>query len=193
MWRLGRVLGLAVALHLVRAAAPPGALAGEAPPRPRWSVSTNPARIAILHFQVDVERTVGGRLGLFVAPILFHHATWYPFAHHRDHTASGGGVDLGLRYYPGGDGPARLSLGPMLSVYRGQVTTNGTTSLEGEVISLGVQAGYSWLIGRWLLAAGGGLSYGLATDEAPADSPKAAQLPHRGPWINFRMNVGLTF
>jgi hypothetical protein len=60
------------------------------------------------------------------------------------------------------------------------------TTLEGYVFSPGVQGGYAWLLGRLLLAVGGGLSYGIATDRAPEG-------PHRGFWINFRANVGVAF
>jgi hypothetical protein len=180
-------------LGMVALAATLSAPAAARAERPRHVLSVNPLRVAILHVQLDVEVVVGPRLGLFVAPIYFHHATWYPFAHHPDHTADGGGLDLGARWYFGGDAPARWHAGPLLSGYRGRVETRGETSLEGWVFSVGGQAGYTWIRGRWTFSGGLGLSYGFATDEAPDGSPKAAQLPHRGPWVSFRANVGLAF
>src|SRR4051812_30049098 len=67
--------------------------------RPLNTVTTNPARFGILHFQVEYERVVANRWSVFVSPIAFYHATWYPFAHEHGTTAWGGGVDLGTRWY----------------------------------------------------------------------------------------------
>lgn len=157
------------------------------------TLTANPVRFALLHFQIDYERAIGSRVSLFVAPIAFHHATWYPFARAPDMTANGFGLDLGGRYFMTGTAPAGAFVGPLLSAYRGDVLRDGETTLEGYVYSLGVQAGYAVLLGRWALSGGGGGSYGLATEEAPAGSAKAEQLPHRGFWLNFRLNAGVAF
>ena len=50
----------------------------------RNTLTANPIRFALLHFQIDYERAIGSRVSLFVAPIAFHHATWYPFARAPD-------------------------------------------------------------------------------------------------------------
>lgn len=167
-----------------------GADAGELA---RNTVTSNPVRLALLHFQVDYERVVAGRVSLFVSPIVFHHATWYPFARAPGMTANGFGLDFGGRYFLTGAAPAGAFVGPFLSAYRGEVLRDDQTELEGYVFSPGVQAGYTLLVGRWALSGGGGVSYGLATDEAPEGSEKAEQLPHRGPWLNFRLNAGIAF
>lgn len=159
---------------------------------PQNTVSTNPVRFAILHFQLEYERIVARRWSAFVAPIFFHHAHWYPFAPSHDITATGGGVDLGVRY-TFGEAPAGFYLGPLLSAYRGEVKRAGTTSLEGYVLSAGPQVGYSWLIDWLLLSAGVGASYGIPTARAPDGSAKAAQLPHQGLWVSFRANAGIAF
>jgi hypothetical protein len=159
----------------------------------RNTVTANPVRFALLHFQVDVERAIAPRVSLFVSPIVFHHATWYPFAKAPHMTANGFGLDAGARYFITGAAPAGAFVGPFLSAYRGEVLHSGETTLEGYVFSPGVQAGYTMLIGRWVLSGGGGGSYGLATEEAPDGSAKAEQLPHRGFWLNFRLNAGVAF
>jgi len=157
-------------------------------------LSTNPVRYGILHFQIEYERIIGERFGVFVAPIYFHHATWYPFARAHEMTANGGGLDLGFRYTFGARAaPAGFYVGPILSAYRGEVLRAGVTTLEGFVFSGGAQAGYTWLVDWLLLSPGIGLSYGIPTERAPEGSAKAAQLPHQGLWINFRANVGFTF
>jgi hypothetical protein len=158
----------------------------------RNTISTNPARYAVLHFQIEYERVFGDAWSAFVAPIFFHHATWYPFAHAEGLTANGYGLDFGARHFFG-RAPSGAFVGPYLSAYRGHVLRDGREALEGYVLSPGVQGGYAWLLGRLLLAVGGGLSYGIATDRAPDGSPRAADLPHRGFWINFRANVGVAF
>ena len=129
----------------------------------------------------------------FVQPILFHHATWYPFAHAPHMTADGFGLDAGLRYFVVGAAPQGWFVGPFLSAYRGEVRHDGTTTLEGYVFSPGAQGGDTRLLGRAVLSGGVGLSYGIATEEAPEASPRAAQLPHHGLWVNFRANVGVAF
>lgn len=149
-------------------------------------------RYAILHFQVEYERIVADRWSLFIAPIFFHHATWYPFAPSDDMTANGGGLDLGFRY-TFGNAPAGLFVGPLLSGYRTEVRRAGVKTLDGYVFSGGVQAGYTWLIDRLLLSAGVGLSYGVPTEQGPDGGAKAAHLPHKGLWVNFRANAGVTF
>lgn len=160
---------------------------------PQNTVTANPVRFALLHFQVDVERAIASSVSLFVSPIVFHHATWYPFAKAPGMTANGFGVDFGGRWFFTGRAPAGAFVGPFLSAYRGEVQRDGHTTLEGYVLSPGVQAGYTLLRGRWALSAGGGASYGVATEEAPDSSAKAEQLPHRGLWLNFRLNAGLAF
>jgi hypothetical protein len=172
-----------------RADGPP---AEEARPSRRNTVSTNPVRYGLLHFQIEYERIVADRWSLFVAPIYFHHAWWYPFARAHEMTANGFGADFGFRY-TFANAPAGVFVGPLLSAYRGEVLRAGRTTLEGYVLSAGVQVGYTWLIDRWLLSAGGGLSYGIPTERAPEPSPRAAQLPHQGLWLNLRANVGFVF
>jgi hypothetical protein len=159
-----------------------------------WSntVSTNPVRYGILHFQIEYERVFGEAWSGFVAPIFFHHATWYPFAHAEGITANGYGLDFGARYYFA-RAPSGPYVGPLVSAYRGHVMRDDRPTLEGYVFSPGVQGGYAWLLGRLLLAVGGGLSYGIATERAPDGSPRAADLPHRGVWLNFRANIGVAF
>jgi hypothetical protein len=185
-------VALALALGSVTSAHA-GERGGEPAAAARSTLTTNPVRYGLLHFQIEYERAVAGRLSLFVSPIAFHHATWYPFARAPDMTASGLGLDLGGRYFVTGAAPAGAFIGPLLSAYRGRVWRGEERTLEGHVLSPGLQAGYTRLAGRWALSAGAGLSYGLATEEAPAGSPRAAQLPHRGPWLNFRFNLGLAF
>jgi hypothetical protein len=153
----------------------------------------NPARFAILHFQIDYERVVRRDLTCFVQPIYFHHAEWYPFAHAPGYTADGYGIDLGCRYFFAGAAPTGLFLGPFLSAYAGEVMETQTTSLEGYVFSPGAQVGYTHLLGRLVLSGGVGLSYGISTAHAPDGSPRAAHLPHNGLWVNFRANVGFGF
>jgi hypothetical protein len=155
-------------------------------------VSTNPVRYAILHFQIEYERVVTRTLTLFVAPIYFHHATWYPFAASHDRTADGYGLDFGARYVFA-EAPRGAFLGPILSAYRGEVSRAGTRTLSGYVLSPGVQVGYTWLVERLVLSAGAGLSYGFATERATDGTSKAAELPHRGLWVNFRANAGFAF
>jgi hypothetical protein len=169
------------------AGAPP-----EAPSPRRNVLSTNPVRYGILHFQIEYERIVGDRWGVFVAPIYFHHSTWYPFAPSHDMTADGGGLDLGFRYTFSA-APAGLYVGPLLSAYRSVVRRGDVTTLEGFVFSGGAQIGYTWLVDRVVLSPGVGLSYGIPTARAADGSAKAEQLPHQGLWINFRANVGLNF
>jgi Protein of unknown function (DUF3575) len=159
----------------------------------RNTVTANPVRFALLHFQVDYERAVAGRLSLFVSPIVFHHATWYPFARAPHMTANGFGLDFGARWFLTGSAPAGAFVGPFLSAYRGEVLHDDDTVLEGYVYSPGIQAGYTMLLGHWALSGGGGGSYGFATEEAPDGSEKAEQLPHRGFWLNFRLNAGVAF
>ncbi len=183
------LLFAAVLAGLVHAA---GVAAADEPAPPRWIVTTNPVRMAILHVQVDVERVVAPRVGVFLAPIGFYHATWYPFAHAEHTTARGGGADFGARYWFG-RAPAGLFASPYFSLYRGMVYEHDVKTLDGWVASVGGQAGYQRLLGRWALSAGGGLSYGLASEEAPPGSAKAQQLPHRGVWLNFRLNAGVAF
>jgi hypothetical protein len=183
-----RVLAAAVVLL----GATTGAAAADEPARPRWTVTTNPVRMAILHVQVDVERVVAPRWSVFLAPIGFFHATWYPFAHAEGTTARGGGADFGARYWFG-PAPTGVFVSPYFSLYRGEVFKDDVKTLDGWVFSLGGQAGYQLLLGRWALSAGGGLSYGLASEEAPPGSVKAEQLPHRGVWLNVRLNVGFGF
>ena len=161
--------------------------------RPQNTLTTNPARFGILHFQVEYERVVANRWSAFVAPIGFFHATWYPFAHAHGVTAWGGGVDVGTRWYVFGESLDGVYFGPLFSLYRGEVSYEGDPTLTGYVFSAGAQAGYSRLLGRWVLAAGLGGSYGFASKEAPEGSPRAAQLPHWGPWVNFRLNAGIAF
>jgi hypothetical protein len=187
-----RLLVLPLAAAVVALVAPRPARAAEDPPRYRNDLSTNPIRFGILHFQIEYERVVADRWTIFGAPIFFHHATWYPFAHAPETTANGYGLDLGFRY-TFGDAPAGVYVGPLLSAYHGEVRRSGVQTLEGYVFSGGVQAGYTWLLGRLLLSVGGGLSYGVATDRAPEGSPRAADLPHRGVWLNVRGNVGFAF
>jgi hypothetical protein len=187
-----RVCRASLALGVLTVSAPAHG-APETARRPRNTVSTNPVRFAILHFQVDYERTIAAKWALFVQPIAFHHATWYPFAHAPGMTANGFGIDLGGRYFVTGAAPEGVFVGPFLSAYRGEVLLDGAMTLEGYVFSPGVQGGYTKLLGRFVLSAGAGLSYGLATEEAPEGSPRAAQLPHHGLWVNFRANVGFAF
>lgn len=93
-----------------------------------------------------------------------------------------------------GSAPAGAFVGPFLSAYRAEVFhDDGMKTLEGYVFSPGLQGGYTHLVGRWVFSGGVGLSYGLATAEAPAGSPRAEQLPHQGLWVNFRLNAGLAF
>jgi hypothetical protein len=179
------------ALALILAAGGRSAHADE--PRRQNTVTTNPARFGILHFQVEYERVVANRWSAFVAPIGFFHATWYPFAHAHGVTAWGAGVDVGTRWYLFGASLDGAYVGPLFSLYRGEVSYEGNPTLSGYVFSTGAQGGYSWLLDRWVLAAGLGLSYGFASKEAPDDSPRAAQLPHWGPWVNFRLNAGIAF
>jgi hypothetical protein len=155
-------------------------------------ISTNPVRYAILHFQLEYERVVADRFTLFVAPIYFHHATWYPFAPSHDRTADGFGVDFGARYVFG-EAPRGAFVGPILSAYRTRVQRSNAETLSGYVLSPGVQGGYTWLVDWLLLSAGVGLSYGFATERATDGTSKAAELPHRGLWVNFRANVGFAF
>src|SRR5688572_21175323 len=75
--------------------APPPAVEAE-PPRFRNTLSTNPIRYAILHFQIEYERVVADRWSVFAAPLAFHHAHWYPFARADHMTANGFGLDLGF-------------------------------------------------------------------------------------------------
>jgi hypothetical protein len=162
--------------------------------RPRNTVTANPVRFALLHFQIDYERAVTPGWSLFASPIVFHHATWYPFARAPEMTASGFGVDLGSRYFMVGAAPAGAFVCPMLSIYRGEVRRAGAATLDGYVVSPGVQGGYTHLVGgRWVLSGGGGVSYGFATAEAPDGSARAEHLPHRGLWLNFRLNGGIAF
>jgi Protein of unknown function (DUF3575) len=159
----------------------------------RNTVTTNPARYALLHFQLEYERAFGERWSAFASPIAFHHAHWYPFAPSPDHTANGIGLDFGGRYFFLGSAPEGAFIGPFLSAYLAEVLHGETRTLSGYVFSPGLQGGYTLLVGRWVLSGGLGLSYGLATAEAPAGSSRAEQLPHYGLWINFRLNVGLAF
>jgi hypothetical protein len=161
--------------------------------RPHNAITTNPARFGILHFQIEYERVVADQWSVFGGPIGFFHAEWYPFAHADGVTAWGGGVDAGARWYFLGEALDGAYVGPLLSLYRGEVSHDDDTMLTGYVFSPGAQGGYSWLIDRWVLAAGLGLSYGFASEEAPDGSSKAEQLPHWGPWINFRLNAGIAF
>ena len=159
----------------------------------RNTVTANPVRFALLHFQIDYERVIAARVSLFASPIIFHHATWYPFARAPRMTANGFGLDFGGRYFLTGAAPAGAFVGPFLSAYRGEVLRDDETTLEGYVFSPGLQGGYTILLGRWTLSGGGGPSYGFATEEAPDGSEKAEQLPHRGLWLNFRLNAGVAF
>jgi len=156
------------------------------------TITTNPARFGILHFSVEYERVVAKRWSAFAAPIGFYHAEWYPFAHEHGVTAWAFGIDVGTRYLFS-VGLGGMYLGPILSLYRGEVSHENHPMLEGYVLSPGLQGGYTKLFGRWVASAGVGLSYGFASDEAPEGSPRAAQLPHWGPWVNFRANVGIAF
>ncbi len=158
----------------------------------RNTITTNPVRYAILHFQVEYERVVADRWSLFAAPIGFYHDTWYPFAQAPEMTARGFGLDLGGRYFFG-PAPAGLFIGPYLSAYRGEVFRADVKTLDGYIFSAGVQGGYTLLLGRWVLSAGLGLSYGFPTEEPPEGSAKAEGLPHAGAWTSFRMNAGLAF
>lgn len=186
-----RCLVRLAALALFLAASGRSAHADE--PRPQNAITTNPARFGILHFQLEYERVVANRWSAFVAPIAFYHATWYPFAHAHGVTAWGGGIDVGTRWYLLGSTLDGVYVGPLFSLYRGEVSHAGEPMLSGYVFSPGAQAGYSYLLNRWVFAAGLGMSYGFASEEAPDGSPRAAQLPHWGPWINFRLNAGITF
>lgn len=160
--------------------------------QPRNTITTNPARFGILHFQVEYERVVAEHWTAFAAPIGFYHATWYPFAHEHGVTAWGFGIDVGTRYMFRGE-LGGVYIGPILSLYRGEVSHENVPMLEGYVLSPGIQGGYTKLFGRWVFSAGLGGSYGFASKEAPDGSPRAAQLPHWGPWVNFRLNVGVAF
>jgi hypothetical protein len=172
--------------------ATPGRADAESDARPRNTLTTNPVRFALLHFQVDYERAVAARWSVFVAPIGFYHDTWYPFAHAEHTTSFGYGVDFGTRLYFR-RAPAGFYVGPMFALYRGSVSIRGEERLTGYVASAGAQGGYAHFFGRWVLAAGLGLTYGFASERAPEGSPRAAELPHWGTWVNFRANVGLAF
>lgn len=181
-----RIAALMTALGL------PATASAEPVERPN-TITTNPVRFALLHFALEYERALGGRTSLFVQPIAFHHATWYPFAHAPGMTANGYGLDFGSRHFLVGAAPAGAFLGPFFSAYRGETLRDGETELEGTVLSAGFQGGYTHTIGRWVLSGGGGVSYGYATEEAPDGADKAEQLPHRGVWLNFRANAGVAF
>ena len=94
----------------------------------RNAVTTNPIRYGILHFQVEYERTVSQRWSLFLSPIAFHHALWYPPVSSDDATATGYGIDFGARWFLTGRAPTGVFAGPFLSAYRGAVTTSGVES-----------------------------------------------------------------
>jgi hypothetical protein len=160
---------------------------------PANTVTANPVRYALLHFQIDYEHVIAPAWSCFGQPIYFHHAPWYPFVKAPGFTADGYGLDFGCRYFVSPSAPTGLFVGPFLSAYRGSVTDQGMTSLEGFVFSPGVQAGYTKLFGRLALSAGVGGSYGFPTERAPDGSPRAAELPHSGFWVNFRANVGVAF
>ena len=179
------------ALALFLAAGSRSAHADESPPQS--AITTNPVRFAILHFQLEYERAVATKWSVFAAPIAFYHAEWYPFAHEHGVTAWGGGIDVGARWYLLGSALDGAYVGPLFSLYHGEVSHHGAEMLSGYVFSPGAQAGYSYVLNRWVLAAGVGMSYGFASEEAPEGSPRAEQLPHWGPWINFRLNAGITF
>lgn len=157
------------------------------------AITTNPARFFILHFQLEYERVLNDRWSTFIAPIVFHHAHWYPFAMSDDTTADGQGADFGVRYFFSGHAPTGFYAGPYLSAYHGDVTTAGVKTLDGYVFSVGAQGGYTYHLGPWVLSGAIGPSYGFATKNAPKGSPKYAQLPHRAFWANFRLNAGIAF
>ncbi len=160
---------------------------------PLNTVTTNPLRYALLHFQIEYERVVHENVTIFVAPIVFHHATWYPFNKIENTTAEGVGVDVGARFVFFGEAPTGAYVGPLLSAYYGIEHRDGQT-FEGFVISPGAQVGYQIVLFDWLtLAAGAGGSYGISTTVPPEGSPKGAGLPHDGFWANFRTNVGVAF
>lgn len=187
---LGAILGLLVSATAHAAEPTPE---GDRASLGRNTLSINPIRMALLHFQIEYERIVADRFSLFVAPIFFHHAHWYPFAPSHHMTANGFGADFGFRY-TFGHAPEGFYLGPYLSAYRTEIKRNGAPDLDGYVLSPGVQAGYTWVIARWfLLSAGAGLSYGIATARAAAPTEKAEELPHHGVWLNVRGNVGVVF
>src|SRR5688572_9925991 len=118
-------VAVVLALGLTGAASAARAEDESAPPARRNTVSANPVRFALLHFQVDLERAVSGRWSLFVSPISFHHATWYPFSRAPHMTANGYGLDLGARYFFAATAPAGFFVGPFLSAYRGTVLRSG--------------------------------------------------------------------
>ena len=161
--------------------------------RPTTTVTTNPVRIGLLHLQLEVDHAIDPAVSVFVAPIVFHHATWYPFNKLDGATATGGGVDFGARFVVLGEAPEGLYLGPLVSAYYGVEEHEGAT-LDGAVVSLGAQAGGNLILWNWLaLGAGIGASYGFPTARAPASAPEGAGLPHAGLWVNFRTNVGVAF
>jgi hypothetical protein len=160
---------------------------------PANTVTLNPIRYGLLHFQVEYERVLTENFSLFVSPIAFHHPTWYPFNKIANTTAEGIGVDLGGRFIFLGEAPTGVYIGPFLSAYYGVEHRDGLT-FEGFVFSPGAQAGYQIVLWDWLaLGAGVGGSYGLSTTAPPAGSPPGAGLPHSGFWLNFRSNIGIAF
>jgi hypothetical protein len=161
--------------------------------RPNNTVTLNPVRYALLHAQVEYERTTTNHTTLFVQPIAFHHATWYPFNHIENTTAEGIGADVGMRYFFFGWAPEGFYAGPMLSAYYAAEHRKGET-LHGFVLSPGVQGGYDAIFFDWLvLGAGIGASYGFGMTSPPPGAPEGAGLPHSGLWVNFRSNVGIAF
>ena len=162
-------------------------------PAKQNAVTLNPIRYGLLHFQVEYERRATDKLDWFVSPIVFHHATWYPFAHVDNTTADGFGLDFGMRYFVTGAALEGAFVGPFLSAYHGSEHRAGMTH-SGYIFSPGAHAGYSAVVHRWLmLSASAGASYGFPTLEAEPGSPHGAGLPHAKFWINFRTNVGFAF
>jgi hypothetical protein len=180
-----RVLGLcALVLASVQA---------RADDAPTTTVTVNPIRYGLLHAQLEIDHAVDPAVSLWIQPILFHHATWYPFNKADGETATGGGVDFGARFVFLGAAPEGLYLGPIVSAYYGSETVGGRT-LDGVIVSLGAQAGANVILWSWLaLGAGVGASYGFPTAVAPDGAPEGAALPHAGLWVNFRTNVGVAF
>lgn len=160
---------------------------------PQNTVTLNPVRYGLLHFQIEYERVLNDDVTLFLSPIAFHHATWYPFNKIAGTTGEGLGLDIGARWYFFGDAPSGFHAGPLLSAYYAVEHRDGV-DLAGLVFSPGAQVGYQAVLWDWLvLGAGAGGSYGFGTSAPPAGSPTGAGLPHSGFWVNFRSNVGVAF
>jgi hypothetical protein len=161
--------------------------------RPHTTITTNPIRAGLLHFQLEIDHALSEDMSLFAAPIVFHHATWYPFNKADGETATGGGLDFGARFVLLGAAPEGLYVGPLVSAYYGVEEADGRT-LDGVIVSLGAQGGGNLILwDRLVLGAGVGASYGFPSEVAHAHAAEGAALPHAGLWVNFRTNIGVAF